>query len=175
MFSISEVRRFASSQELRKVANTCWCCCCSVDKSCLTLYNPTDCPSLSTGVCSDSCPLSQWCHPTISSSAVPFSPLAFNLSRIGVFPKESALCIRWPKYWSFSFRISPSNKYSGLIYFRINGFDLAVQGILKSLLEHHNLKASVLLCSAFFMVQLSHKYIVTGKTIALTIWSLSAK
>ena len=91
------------------------------------------------------------------------------LPRIRVFSNESVLCIRWPKNWSFSFRISPSNKYSGLIYFRINGFDLAVQGILKSLLEHHNLKASILQRSAFFMEQPSHLSIANGKTIALII------
>ena len=90
---------------------------------------------------------------------------------IRVFSNESALHIRWPKYWSFSFSISPSNEYSGLISFRMNWWDLlAVQGTLKSLLQHHNLKASVLQCSDFFMVQLSHPYVTTGKTIALIIW-----
>ena len=95
------------------------------------------CPSLSPWVCSNSCPLSQWCHPTISSSVAPFSscPPSFPAS-------ESALHIRWPKYWSFSFSISPSNEYSGLISFRIDWFDLlAVQG---TLLQHHNFKASIL-------------------------------
>ena len=88
---------------------------------------------------------------------------------IRVFSNESALCIRWPRYWSFSFRISHFSEYSGLISFRIDWFDLlAVQGILKCLLQHHNLKASILRCSAFFMVQLSHPYMTTGKTIALT-------
>ena len=84
------------------------------------------------------------------------------------FCKESVLHIRWPNYWSFSFSISPSNEYSGLISFRIDGLDLlAVQGTLKSLLQHHRSKASTLQCSAFFMVQLSHPYVTTGKTIAL--------
>ena len=88
---------------------------------------------------------------------------------IKVFSNESALRIRWPKYWSFSFNISPSNEYSGLISFRMDGLDLlAVQGTLKSLLQHHSSKASVLRCSAFFIVQLSHPYVTTGKTIALT-------
>ena len=88
---------------------------------------------------------------------------------IRVFPNESALCIRWPKYWSFSFNISPSNEYSGLTSFRMYWLDrLAVQGTLKSLLQHHSSKASILQCSAFFMVQLSHPYMTTGKTIALT-------
>ena len=89
---------------------------------------------------------------------------------IRVFSSESALCIRWPKYWSFS--ISPSNEHSGLISFRIDWLDLlAVQGTLKSLLQHHSLKASILACSAFFMVQLSHPYMTTGKTIELTLLS----
>ena len=88
---------------------------------------------------------------------------------IRAFSTESALCIRWPKYWSFSFNISPSNEYSGLISFRIDWFDLfAVQGTLKSLLRHHSSKASILRCSAFSIVQLSHPYMTTGKTIALT-------
>ena len=91
---------------------------------------------------------------------------------IRVFSSESVLCIRWPKYWSFSFSISPSNEYSGLISFRIDWLDLlAVQGTLKSLLQHHSSKASILWCSAFFIVQLSHPYMTTGKTIALTIWT----
>ena len=85
-----------------------------------------------------------------------------------VFSSESALCIRWPKYWSFSFSISPSNEYSGLIFFRMDWLDLAVQRTLKSLLQHHSSKASILQCSAFFIVQLSHPYVATGKTIALT-------
>ena len=96
------------------------------------------------------------------------SPFAFNLSQHQGLSKELALCIRWPKYWSFSFSISPSNEYSGLISFRIDWFDLAVQETLKSLLQHHNSKASVLQPSVFFMVQLSHLYITTGKTLALT-------
>ena len=88
---------------------------------------------------------------------------------IRVFSSESVLCIKWPKYWSFSFSINPSNEYLGLISFRIDWFDLlAVQGTFRSLLQHHSSKASVLWCSAFFMVQLSHPYMTTGKTIALT-------
>ena len=97
------------------------------------------------------------------------SPPAFNLSRIRVFSSESVLCIRWPKYWSFSFSISPSNEHSGLISFRTDWLDLlAVQVTLKSLLQHHSSKASSLQRSAFFIVQLSHPYMTTGKTIALT-------
>ena len=91
-------------------------------------------------------------------------PLIFPSIR--VFSSESALGIRWPNYWSFS--ISPSDEYSGLISFRIDWFDLAVQGTLKSLLQHHSSKASVLQCSGFFMIQLSHPYMATGKTIAMT-------
>ena len=88
---------------------------------------------------------------------------------IRVFSKESVFCIRWPKYWSFSFSINLSNEYSGLISFRMDWLDLlAVQGVLKSLLQHHSWKASILLCSVFFIVQLSHPYMTTGKTIALT-------
>ena len=95
---------------------------------------------------------------------------------IRVFSNESVLRIKWPKYWSFSFSISPSNEYSGLISFRIDWLDLlAVQGTLKSLLQHHSSKASVLWCSAFFVVQLSHPYMTTGKTIPLTTWTFVGK
>ena len=95
---------------------------------------------------------------------------------IRVFSNESVLGIRWPKYWSFSFSIIPSNEYLGLISFRINWFDLlAVQGTLKSLLQHHSSKASILQCSAFFMVQISHPYMTTGKTMALTRWTFVGK
>src|SRR5574340_1009251 len=93
-----------------------------------------------------------------------------------VFSNESALRIRWPKYWSFNFNISPSNEYSGLISFSIHWFDLlAVQGTFKSLLQHYSSKASILLCSAFFTVQLSHPYMTTGKTITLTRWTFVGK
>ena len=95
---------------------------------------------------------------------------------IGVFSSESVLCIRWPKYWDFSFSISPSNEYSGLISFRMDWLDLlAVEGTLKSLLQHHSSKASILWCSAYFIVQLSHPYVTTGKTIALTRWTFVGK
>ena len=101
------------------------------------------------------------CHPLL------FLPSIF--SSIRVFSNESILRMRWPKYWSFSFSISPSNEYSGLISFRLNWFDLlAVQGTLKCLLQYPSSKPSILHCSAFFMVQLSHSYMATGKTIALT-------
>ena len=133
------------------------------------------CPSLSPRVCSNSCPLSQWCHPTTSSFVAPFSscPQSFPASESS---SELALHIRWPKYWSFSFSISPSNEYSGLISFGIDWFDLlVVQGTLKSLLQHRNSKASILWHSAFFMVQLSHPYMTTGKTIGLTIRTFVGK
>ena len=97
------------------------------------------------------------------------SPPAPNSPSIRVFSSESTLCMRWSKYWSFSFSISPSNEHPGLISFRMNCLDLlAVQGTLKSLLKHHSSKALVLQCSAFFTVQLSHPYMTTGKTLALT-------
>ena len=95
---------------------------------------------------------------------------------IRVFSGEKVLCIRWPKYWSFSFSISPSNEYSGLIFFRVDWLDLlVVQGTLKSLLQHHSWKASILQHSAFFIVQLSHSHTSTGKTIALTRWTFFSK
>ena len=122
------------------------------------------------------CILSQWCHPTISSSVVPFSSCFQSFLAWGFFPNESSLCIRWPKYWSFSFIISTSNEYSELISFRIDLFDLlAVQGILKSLIQHHSSKASMIWHSAIFMVQISHPYMTTGKTIALPIQTLAGK
>ena len=117
------------------------------------------CPSLSPGVCSHSCPLSPWCYLIISSSVAPLLLLPSVFPSIMVFSSESALCIGWTKYWHFSFSISPSNEYLGLISFMIDWFDLlAARGSLKSLLQHHNSKASILWHSAFFMVQLSHSY-----------------
>ena len=103
----------------------------------------------------------------------PLLLLPSTFPSIRVFSNELTLHIRWPKYWSFS--ISPSNDYSGLISFRIDWFDLAIQGTLKSLIQHHNLKASILQHSAFFMIQLSHLYMTTGKTIALTRWTFVGK
>ena len=102
--------------------------------------------------------------------------LPSTFPRLRVFSNESALLTRWPEYWSFNFSISPPNEYSGLISFRIDWFGLlAVQGTLKSLLQHHSSKASILWCSAFFTVQLSHPYMTTGKTIALTRWTFVSK
>ena len=152
----------------------------SVAQLCPTLCNPIKakppCPSPASGVYSNSCPLSQWCHPTISSSVIPFSSHLQSFPTSESFSNESVLCIRWPKYWSFRFSISPSNEYSGLSSFKMDWLDLlAVQGTLKSLLQHHSSKASILLCSAFFIVQLSHPYMTTGKTIALTRWTFVGK
>ena len=114
-----------------------------------------------------------------SNCLVLYSPLLLLPSifpSIRAFSNESVLPIRWPKYWSFSFSISPTNEYSGLISFRMDCFNLfAVPGTLKSLLQHHSSKASILQRSAFFMVQLSHPYMTTGKTIALTIWTFVSK
>ena len=127
------------------------------------------CSSPTPGIYPNSCPLSQWCHPTISSFGCPLLLLPSIFPSIRVFSTESVLHIMWPKYCSFSFSISPSNEYSGLISSKMDWLDLlAVQGTLKSLLQHHSLKASVLRCSTFFIVQLSHPYMTTGKTIALT-------
>ena len=108
------------------------------------------------------------CHPLLLLPPIPPS--------IRVFSNESTLHIRWPKYWSFSFSISPSNEHPGLISFRMDWLDfLAVQGTLKSLLQHHSSKAAILWCSAFFAVQLSHPYMTTGKTIVLTGWTFVDK
>ena len=128
------------------------------------------CPSPSPRACSNSYPLNRWCHSTISSSSVSFS------SCLQPFPASRSFLtrwwsIRWPKYWSFSFSISPSNEYSGFLSFRTDYFDLlAVQGTLKSLL-HHISKASIIQCPAFLMVQLSNPYMTT-ETKALTKWTV---
>ena len=128
------------------------------------------CPSLTPEAYSNSYPSCQWCHPTISSSVIPFS---FCLQS---FPSESVLHITWPKYWGFSFNVSSSSEYSELTSFRMDWLDLlAVQGTLKSLLQHHSSKALILRHSAFFIVQLSHPYMTTGKTIALTRWTFVSK
>ena len=128
------------------------------------------CPPPTPGVYSDSCPSSRWCHPAISSSVIPFSSCPQSLPTSGSFPvSQPTLHTRWPKYWSFSFNISPSNEHPGLISFRMDWLDLlAVQGTLNSLLQHHSSKASIFRRSAFFTVQLSHPYMTPGKTIALT-------
>ena len=123
------------------------------------------------GVYSNSCPSSRWGHPIISSSVVPFSSCLQSFPASGSFPMG-----RWPKYWSFSFSISPSNEYSRLISFRMHWLvPLVFQGTLKNLLQHHNSKTSILQHSAFLIVQLSHLYMTTGKTIALTRWTFVSK
>ena len=133
------------------------------------------CPSPTPGVHSNSCPLSRWYHPAISSSVVSFSSCPQSLPA-SVFSNESTLRMRWPKYWSFSVSISPSKEQPGLISFRMDWLDLlAVQRTLKSLLQHHSSKALILRRSAFFTVQLSRPYMTTGKTIALTRWTLVGK
>ena len=153
-------------------------CCCSVSQSCPILCDPMDCstpgtsppcPSPSPGVCSKLVSIESvmpynhliLCHPLLLLPSI--------FPNIRVFSNESVLHVRWPKYWSLSFNSSPSNEYSGLISFRTDWLDLrAVQGTLKSLFQHPSSKASVLWHSAFFIVQLSHPYMTTGKTIALT-------
>ena len=131
------------------------------------------CPSPSPRVYSNSCPLSQWCYLTTHPLLPPLLRLSSIFPSISAF-SELALHIRWIKNWSFS--NSPFNEYWGLIFFRINWFDLlVVQRTLKSLLQHHRLKASVLQCSAFFMAQLSHSYLTIWKTVALTIWTFVGK
>ena len=124
------------------------------------------CPSPSPKVCPSSCPLHPWCHPAISSSDALFSFCPSSMD----FSNELDVRIRWPKYWSFNFSMSPSNQYSGLISLKIDWFDLlAVQGTLRSLLQNRSSKVSILQCWAFLMVQRSHPYLTTRKTIALTI------
>ena len=139
-------------------------------------HTRASCPSPTPGVHSDSRPSGQWCHPAISSLCHSLLLLPSIPPSIRVFSNESTLRMRWPKYWSFSFSIIPSKESPGLISFRMDWLGLlAVQGTLNSLLQHHSSKASILQCSAFFIVQLSHPYMTTGKTIALTRRTLLAK
>ena len=156
--------------------------CCSVAKLCLTLCDPRDCstPGFPVLHC-----LSEFAPTQSTESVMPSNhlilccPLLFPptiFPTIRVFSNESVLCIRWPKYWSFSFNISSSNEYSRLISFRMDWLDLlAVQGTLKSLLQHHSSKASILQLSSFFIVQFSHPYMTTRKTIVLTRWTFVGK
>ena len=133
------------------------------------------CPSPTLGAYSNSCSSLWWCHPTISSSVIP-SPCAFNLSQHQGLFQWVGYSYQVTKYWSFSFSISTSDEYSGLISFRMEWLDLlAVQGTLKSLHQHHSSKASILQRSVFFTVQLSHPYMITGKSIALTRWTFVGK
>ena len=153
-----------------------FCCCCSVAQSCLTLCDPINDSMPGFPVLHYLLESAQthihWVNDAIQPSHPLSSPSPLAFPSIRVFSNESVLCIRWPKYWS----ITPSNEYSGLISFRIDWFDLlAVQGTLKSLLQYHRSKASILQCSAFFMVQLSHPYMTTGKITTLTIWTFVGK
>ena len=148
----------------------------SVPQSCLTLYDTIDCSTPGFPVHHQ---LQSFLKLMSIELVMPFNHLilcCLLLLLPSIFPSIRAFSIRWPKYRSFSFSISPSNEYSELISFRIDWVDLlAVQGTLQNLLQHHNLKASILQCSAFFMVQLSHLYMTTGKTIALTIQTFVGK
>ena len=136
-------------------------------------HSRVPCPSSTPGACSNSCPSSWWCH-FIFCHPLLLPPSIFPSIR--VFSNESVLPTKWPKDWRFSFSISTSNQYSGLISFKIDWFDLlVVQGTLKSLLQHHSLKALILRHSAFFMVQFSRPYMTTGKTITLTRWTFVSK
>ena len=154
-----------------KIGNFIWfnlICCCSVVQLCLILCDPMDCSTPGFPVLHH--------HPGAARMMMAVGPLLLRpsiLLSIKVFSKESALCIRWPKYWSFNFSISLSNEYSGLISFRTDWFDLlTVQWTLKSLLQHHSSKASIIQCSAFFMVHLLHSYMTTGKTYAFILDNL---
>ena len=157
------------------------CCCCSIVQSCLTLCNPMNCSTPGFPVHHHLLELVhthvQWVIDTIQPFVLCCTLLLLPsiFPSIRAFANELVLHIKWPKYWSFSFSISPSIEYSELIYFRIDLYDLAGQGTLKSLLQHHSLKASILTSSAFFMVQISHPYMTIGKTIALTIWKFFGK
>ena len=153
-----------------------------VTQSCPTLCDPLDCSTLSFPVHHQLPKLTQTHVHSISDAIQPSHPLLSPspppsiFPSIRVFSNESVLRVRWPKYWSFSFSISPSNEYSGMISFRMDWLDLlVVQETLKSLLQHHSSIASILQCSAFFIVQLSHPYMTTGKTIALTRWTFVGK
>ena len=147
----------------------------SVAQLCPTLCNPVNrsTPGLSVH---HQLPEFTQTHVHRVSDAIQASLLPSIPPSIRVFSNESALCMKWPKYWSFSFSISPSDEHPGLISFRMDWLDLlAVQGTLKNLLQHYSSKASILRCSAFFTVQLSHPYMTTGKTIALTKWTFVGK
>ena len=181
LFIISKIRKQPTCPEVNECSNKLWYMqirkysFSSVAQSCLTLCNPVNCSTLclpvhhqlpeftQTHAIESGMPSSHLilCHPLLLLPPIPPS--------IRVFSNESILCMRWPKYWSFSFSICPSKEHPGLISFRMDWLDLlAVQGTLKSLLQHHSSKASILRHSAFFTVQLSYQYITTEKTIALT-------
>ena len=139
---------------------------------CLTLCDPMDCSTANFHVHHQLLEHTQTHVHRVSDAIQPSYPLPSIFPSIRMFSNESLLCIRWPKYCSFSFSISPFNEHSGLISFRMDWLDLlAVQGTLKSLLQHHSSKSSILRGSASFIVQLSHPYMTTGRTIALTRWT----
>ena len=174
MWSILKFMKIVTRTSLIRIFSPCIDCCFLVAKS-DSLWTHAwhhvslPCPSLSPGVCSNSCPLVSEAT-QLSPPLSPSSPLALNLSQHQALYQWIGLCIRWPKDWSFSFSTSPSNEYSRLISFRIDWLDLlAVQGTLKSLLQHHSSTGLVFQRSAFLMVQHSHLDMSTGKTIALTI------
>ena len=157
-------------------------CCCSLTQLCLNLCDPVDCSTLGFPVLHHHPEFAQTHVHRVGDAFQPSHSLYLLLLLSSVFPSvrvffnELALRIRWPKVWSFNFSFSPSSEYSGLISFRMDWLDLLeVQGTLKSLLQHHNSKASILWCSAFLIVRLSHPYMITGKTIALIDGLLLAK
>ena len=167
IMSICNTTLFSSVQSLSRVRLfvTPWIAACQASLSITNSQSLLKCISIELVMPSSHLIL---CHPLLLLP--PISP------SIRVFSNESTLCVRWLKFWSFSFSISPSNEHPGLISFRMDWVDLlAVQGTLKSLLQHHSSKASILLCSASFTVQLSHPYITTGKIIALTRWTFVGK
>ena len=167
MINISHVLQFSSVQSLSRVRlfATPWTVAYQVSLSLTNSCSLLKLMSIELVMPSNHLTL---CHPLLLRPSI--------FPSIRVFSSESVLLIRWPKNWSFSFSISPSNEHPGLISFRMDWLDLlAVQGILKSLLQHHSSKASILWHSAFFIVQLSHSYMTTGKTIALTRWTFVAK
>ena len=153
--------------------------CCSVTKSCPALCNPMDCSTPGFPLLHRLSEFAQTHVHWVGDAIQPSHPLsspsppALNLSHYQGLSQGVNCSMRWPKYWSFS--SSPFNEYSGLISCRIDWFDLAIQGTLKSLLQHHNFKTSVLQCSAFFMIQISHLYMTTGKILDLTIWTFVGK
>ena len=164
-FSCTESLLFSSVQSLSHVRLFPWTTACQASLSNTNSWSLLKLMSIKSVISSNHLIL---CHPLLLPRSI--------FPSIKVFTRESVLRIRWPNYWSFSFSISPSNEYSGLISFRMDWLDLlAAQGTLKSLLQHHSSKASILQCSTFFIVQLSHPYMTTGKTIALTRWTFVGK
>ena len=180
--SFAQRRLYHFPPQYQCLLSICLCAFSSVAQFCPTLCDPINCSTPGLPV-HYQFPESTQTHVhradnTIQPSYPLSSPLLLPsiLPIISIFSNESVLHIRWPKYWSFSFNINASNEHQGLISFRMDWLDLiVVRGTLKSLLQHHRSKASILQCSAFFIVQLSHPYIITGKTIALTRWTFVGK